>query len=141
MDLQNLARQRLSESTRYWSSEEDSLNHGTALSSLVAVHGLNGTVLKTWTDPTTQSLWLRDFLPEAIPNSRIMSYGYNSAAAFSLSTASIDDFATDLLNRIRGKRQHEDVSSFVQRDVGQILHSSNLTSRRKRGHLFSSAIA
>jgi len=36
-----------------------------------------------------------------------MTYGYNAGAAFSLSTATVDDFALDLLNRLRSKRTPE----------------------------------
>lgn len=52
----------------------------------------------------TGKLWLRDFLPASLPNSRIMTFGYNSAYAFSDSVAIINDFAHDLLNMLNGKR-------------------------------------
>ncbi|EEP78060.1 predicted protein [Uncinocarpus reesii 1704] len=44
---------------------------------LVAIHGLNGDPFRTWTHPETAVMWLRDLLPEAIPNIRIMTFGYN----------------------------------------------------------------
>jgi hypothetical protein len=34
-----------------------------------------------------------------------MSFGYNSAVALSNSTAGIEDYARDLLNRVNGIRQ------------------------------------
>ncbi|KAK3313598.1 hypothetical protein B0H66DRAFT_357041 [Apodospora peruviana] len=43
----------------------------------VAVHGLNGHREKTWTTKSGVN-WLRDLLPVDFPNSRILSYGYNS---------------------------------------------------------------
>ena len=46
--------------------------------SLVAIHGLNGHPLETWTHEPSRKLWLRDLLPQVIPNIRIMTYGYNA---------------------------------------------------------------
>jgi len=46
-------------------------------------------------------MWLEDFLPAKIPDARIMTFGYNSAFAFARSMAGLDDFALDLLERIR----------------------------------------
>ncbi|MCJ1399212.1 hypothetical protein MMC11_002414 [Xylographa trunciseda] len=73
---------------------------------IIAVHGLRGHAFDTWTcndDTGTPKLWLRDFLPQQI-SARVMSYGYNSAAAFTTSVAGIEDFALMLLNEIRFKR-------------------------------------
>jgi hypothetical protein len=71
------------------------------------VHGLNGDARQTWKDRTTGKLWLQDFLPNAIPDSRIMTFGYDSAFVFGSSMAGLDDFALDLLDRIRATRQSE----------------------------------
>jgi hypothetical protein len=76
-----------------------------ATCSIIAIHGLNGDAARTWTDPTTEKLWLKDFLPNMCPLSRIMSFGYNSTVALSNSTAGIEDYARDLLNRVNGMRQ------------------------------------
>lgn len=77
--------------------------------SIVAVHGLNGTAKKTWTDPESGKFWLEDFLPEALPKSRIMTFGYDSGLAFNRSKAGIENFARDLLNRLRMVRSSGDV--------------------------------
>ncbi|KAJ5537510.1 hypothetical protein N7513_007160 [Penicillium frequentans] len=45
---------------------------------LVAIHGLNGDAIETWTHKETKVMWLKDLLPEAIPNIRIMTFGYNA---------------------------------------------------------------
>ena len=47
-------------------------------SSVVAIHGFNGDPFKTWTHKESDVLWLRDLLPEELPNARIMTYGYNA---------------------------------------------------------------
>ncbi|KAK6074568.1 hypothetical protein SCUP515_06440 [Seiridium cupressi] len=45
---------------------------------IVAVHGLNGHRETTWT-AANQKLWLRDFLPQSIPDARIFIWGYDAA--------------------------------------------------------------
>ncbi|MCJ1288565.1 hypothetical protein MMC34_000093 [Xylographa carneopallida] len=73
---------------------------------IVAVHGLHGDAIDTWTcnqETGAPKLWLRDFLPEQI-SARVMSYGYNSRAAFTTSVAGIEHFALMLLNFLRQKR-------------------------------------
>ena len=70
---------------------------------VVAVHGLQGDAYKTW-EHDNGSLWLRDFLPADMPNARIMTFGYDSAVAFSKSVARIEDKALELLNHLSAKR-------------------------------------
>ena len=73
------------------------------MSSIVAVHGLGGNPYKTWTEG--KSLWLRDFLPKAVPEARVLTFGYNSGIAFGGTASRIDDFATALLERLLQKRK------------------------------------
>ena len=49
-------------------------------------------------------MWLNDFLPHALPNARIMTFGYNSRVAGSSSGMGVARFAKDLLNRLRAAR-------------------------------------
>ncbi|KAK6332009.1 hypothetical protein TWF718_002547 [Orbilia javanica] len=62
---------------------------------IVAMHGLNGDIYRTWTK--SGNYWLRDQLPKSLPGARIFSYGYPSNLMFSKSVAEIDDFARHLL--------------------------------------------
>jgi hypothetical protein len=71
---------------------------------LVAIHGLGGHYNDTWTDANTNQNWLRDFLPEQIPQARIMSWGYNSAVFGTPSVGNITSFAQALLNDLKGYR-------------------------------------
>ena len=73
---------------------------------VVAVHGLQGDAYKTWTHEN-RTLWLRDMLPAEVPNARIMTFGYESAWAFSNSVSGIEHKALDLLNRLSAKRNDD----------------------------------
>ena len=79
-------------------------------SSIVAVHGLGGHPYDTWTEETSGKMWLRDFLPSQVPYTRIMSYGYDSLVAFSMSELELGDVAADLLNRLDGERGTPEVN-------------------------------
>ena len=78
--------------------------------SIIAVHGLNGHARRTWQDPESEKLWLEDFLPDVLPNSRIMTFGYDSAFGFSRNRQGVGSFAKDLLNRLRMMRAELEVS-------------------------------
>jgi ankyrin repeat protein len=86
---------------------------------IIAIHGLGGDAFETWTD-AGYKLWLRDFVPNFLPKARIMTFGYDSKWAFSRSVAGIDDFALDLLNRLRSKRWSIEA---MQRPVVFVCHS------------------
>jgi hypothetical protein len=74
---------------------------------VVAIHGLNGHFLDTWTTTNAAGqkvVWLKDLLPKQLPDARIISYGYNSALQFSKSVAGIGTFAEQLLEDLRSWR-------------------------------------
>lgn len=48
----------------------------TNLKSIVAVHGLQGDAIRTWTHEKSQICWLRDLLPTEIQKARVLSWGY-----------------------------------------------------------------
>jgi hypothetical protein len=80
------------------------------LDSIIAIHGLNGNQLKTWTEPKSKKLWLRDFLPKDLQAARVMAFGYNATAAFDNSVAGIRDHARGLLGALLEKRDKSFVS-------------------------------
>lgn len=51
------------------------------LTSIVAVHGLNGVSARTWTTNKTNNFWLgdADMLPTNLKNARILTFGYDAA--------------------------------------------------------------
>jgi hypothetical protein len=74
---------------------------------VVAIHGLNGHYLNSWTTTNAarqKVVWLRDLLPKQLPDARIMSYGYNSAVQFSKNVSGIATFAEQLLEDLRSWR-------------------------------------
>lgn len=75
--------------------------------SIVAVHGLNGDSIKTWTEPESKQLWLRDLLPQKLSRARIMTFGYNARPLLQNSVADIKDYAMDLLECLAEKRRRE----------------------------------
>jgi hypothetical protein len=88
--------------------------------SIVAIHGLNGNPINTWTEPKSQKLWFRDFLPKDVPNARIMTFGYDATAAFERSTAGILEHARDLLRCLDEARlEFEEIN----RPILFIVHS------------------
>jgi hypothetical protein len=116
---------------------------------IVAIHGLNGHFLKTWSSesvfvnttafgpanpqanlfPKSSGRrpvnWLMDFLPEKVPEARIMSFGYNSIVAFSKSGATINTFAEQLLENLIACRETEEEQSrriiFICHSLGGIV--------------------
>ncbi|MCJ1270553.1 hypothetical protein MMC22_010450 [Lobaria immixta] len=102
---------------------------------IVAIHGLGGHPYQTWTEG--QRLWLRDFVPKAVPEARIFTFGYNSAVAFSGSASRIDDFAQHLLERLVQKRRaYRNLNRpiiFVAHSLGGIVFKKALVIAHERG--------
>ena len=48
--------------------------------SIVAVHGLGGDPQKTWTAKDKKTSWLQDpmMLPQALPQARVLTWGYDA---------------------------------------------------------------
>jgi hypothetical protein len=80
------------------------------LDSIIAIHGLNGNQINTWTEPKSKKLWLRDFLPKDVRGVRVMAFRYNATAAFENSVAGIREHARGLLGALMEKRERNFVS-------------------------------
>ncbi|KAK2590746.1 hypothetical protein QQS21_011558 [Conoideocrella luteorostrata] len=71
---------------------------------IIAVTGLAGHAFESWKSRGYQDMWLRDFLPESIPNARILTYGYDTKLPGSQSNASIVELSRRLLESIKTTR-------------------------------------
>jgi hypothetical protein len=60
---------------------------------IVAIYGLNGHCLTTWTHEKSGINWLTDMLPMVVPASRVMSFSCNSVLQFSKSASDVTTFA------------------------------------------------
>lgn len=72
--------------------------------SIVAVHGLGGHAYKTWTAESGH-MWLKDSLPAHFPRARIMTFSYDSPAAWLEPDSGIQSAALDLLTQLRAARR------------------------------------
>ncbi|EAS28259.3 uncharacterized protein CIMG_09463 [Coccidioides immitis RS] len=92
---------------------------------LVAIHGLNGDPIKTWTHGETGVMWLKDLLPEAIPNIRIMTFGFNACLNSFTARLDLHAISTKLLTELVDVRTTEDEKSrslvFVCHSLGGIV--------------------
>ncbi|KAH8805440.1 hypothetical protein F5884DRAFT_446454 [Xylogone sp. PMI_703] len=80
---------------------------------LVAIHGQGGNWKTSWTDKVTGTFWLGDILPEVVPESRILSYGYGASKSSVIA-------ARDLLTELDELRKNTDSQ---QRPVIFLAHS------------------
>ena len=72
----------------------------TDCSSIIAVTGLAGHAFGSWAH-SPKEMWLRDDLPSALPNVRIITYGYPSSLLGSTSYSSFDGHAGNFTVRLR----------------------------------------
>ncbi|GAW10773.1 hypothetical protein ANO14919_001080 [Xylariales sp. No.14919] len=115
---------------------------------IVAVHGLNGKARDTWKHQESGMLWLEDFLPEVIPQARIMTFGYNSSLLLSHSKGRIEEFARQLLDKLWEMRNSLETRKrpliFVAHSLGGIVVKKALIlaseDKRLYGDILSSTI-
>lgn len=77
---------------------------------IVAVHGLYGHALKTWTSKGSTVPWLgdKDMLPKALPNARILTWGYNADVHSFMGSTSSDtilEHAHTLVAQLQADRE------------------------------------
>ena len=65
-----------------------------------------GNSIETWTHLKSNAFWLKDFLSLQISDARIMTFGYNAAAAFGQSTSDVIDHAKGLLSSLVDKEKN-----------------------------------
>ncbi|KAK5658169.1 hypothetical protein OQA88_2142 [Cercophora sp. LCS_1] len=94
----------------YLAHEHEAGEADDALIDIVAVHGLNGHCVRTWSrqnDPKSKNpitFWLRDLLPEKMPGARILTFQYESKVLFNRSIGGLSDVAGQLLSKLQAER-------------------------------------
>ncbi|KAK0708684.1 Alpha/Beta hydrolase protein [Lasiosphaeris hirsuta] len=75
---------------------------------IVAVHGLNGHYMNSWTAKSKTgktTMWLKDLLPEKLPGAHIMTFEYDATAAAGASPHGVRENAVKLIRALRDKRE------------------------------------
>lgn len=102
------------------------------VSSIIAVHDLNSRskddavhAWDTWRTPTGRDghLWLRDDLPQQVPESRIFLYKHHSAAVYGNDRSTFIAKANALLGAIRTERDDDEDSNAQSRSILFLGHS------------------
>ncbi|KAF8526907.1 hypothetical protein BU17DRAFT_40060, partial [Hysterangium stoloniferum] len=96
------------------------------IASIVAIHGLNGDREESWT-ADNGSLWLRDFLPQAMATARILTYGYDAYVhgRDQLSEQTLNGHARDFVAKLVLYRRDRPII-FVAHNLGGIVLKSAL---------------
>ncbi|KAL4986457.1 hypothetical protein BDW68DRAFT_178771 [Aspergillus falconensis] len=109
---------------------------------IVAIHGLNPKNKERHAERTWESdgkIWLRDFLPNQLPQARIMLFGYNSNVSIQSSSAGIREQAQNLLSRLWLERKGCETRPiiFIAHSLGGIVVKEALV-QAKLGHTYQS---
>jgi hypothetical protein len=84
------------------------------MGSIIAVTGLAGHAFGSWKSKNNYEMWLRDFLPQSVANTRILTYGYDTKMHDSQSEASILELGKSLLESIKITRGKDTVRTCQQ---------------------------
>ncbi|KAH6667985.1 hypothetical protein B0J14DRAFT_175839 [Halenospora varia] len=104
---------------------------GPAEVDIVAVHGLNGGAIKTWTAEAENICWLQhpQFLPKYVKRARVLAWGYNanisSLTGRSTSSDRVLQHAQTLIAQLHADRDLEDATDrpiiFLCHSLGGII--------------------
>ncbi|KAL8387008.1 hypothetical protein RB595_010227 [Gaeumannomyces hyphopodioides] len=89
---------------------------------VVAIHGLNGDHLRSWTHADS-TLWLKDMLPGKLEGARVMSFGYDASISGGVVYA-VREIAKQLLDELRNTREDDPEPRpivFVAHSLGGIV--------------------
>lgn len=107
--------------------------------SIVFVHGLNGNRINTWTSEDGY-FWPNTFLPVAVPNSRILSWGYDAdvikwwgLASFNEVEGHASNLSSDLANLRSSTNSSDRPIIFVCHSQGGLVTKCILTQERIHG--------
>jgi len=75
---------------------------------IVAVPGLGGHSWASFVAPDTNTNWMKQFLPLDVPSARVILRGYNTELIGSVSTKTLEDFASSFRMSLRRLRRNGD---------------------------------
>ncbi|RYP74219.1 hypothetical protein DL771_003152 [Monosporascus sp. 5C6A] len=105
--------------------------HENQLLDIVAVHGLNGHYMKSWTAKSKTgktTMWLKDLLPEKLPGARIMTFEYDARAVANASPHGVRENAVKLIRALRDKKEENALrTSANDKDHASIREISECT--------------
>jgi hypothetical protein len=81
-----------------------SYSHVIDWDSIVAIHGLGGHPIGSWTNKSSGVSWLTTLPPKDVPAARVMTYGYHSALQNNNSFQDLGDIAHGLVSQLRASR-------------------------------------
>lgn len=73
--------------------------------SIVAVHGLGSNPDWAWKHEASGVMWLKDLLPKAFPNARIMAFNHNSKWDIDAAVKSVENCGSELLHYLDIERK------------------------------------
>lgn len=77
---------------------------------MVAIHGLNGGSISTWTHQNGHPMWLQDLLPQVLPDVRVMTFGYNASFRNFTTDQDVRSISNKLLTELLDLRKGQVVS-------------------------------
>lgn len=115
--------------------------------SIVAIHGIFEHATQTWTEPESSILWLRDLLPEKLPNIRVLVFSYKAESLSVPGSATLSGegtadrllaHATSLISELCAERQFDKALRrpiiFICHGIGGLLAKRALAfSHSRRG--------
>jgi hypothetical protein len=72
--------------------------------SVIAVPGLGSHAIGSWKSPSGNDVWLRDYLPNDVPDIRVLLFGYDTPLLGNDSKDSIEDLGSRFLESIKAFR-------------------------------------
>lgn len=78
--------------------------NGYSYYSVIVLPSLGSYPIGSWNSPRSNDVWLRDYLPEDVPNIRVLLYGYDTSSLNNESKASVEGLGRRFLESFKAFR-------------------------------------